>query len=118
MRKFIAVFALALLGGFLGSHIPAVHAQTPNNPLQLQVSSATHTACTLIAGSTQFCFAADGLWWSNAGAAYTQVGAAAGVTSIAVCNAAGASCGTPLTGPVQLSIPKTVAVAAPTATLN
>jgi len=40
------------------------------------------------------------------------------VNSLTVCNAAGTTCGSAQTGAISLSIPKTVTVAAPTATLQ
>src|SRR6266851_5127033 len=65
-------YALVAIGLFLAGVVIS-RAQTPNNPFQLSVSSATHTACTVVAGQTSFCFANDGLWQSIAGAAYVQV---------------------------------------------
>jgi hypothetical protein len=62
--------------------IRTAHAQAAV-PWQVAVSGA-HTLCTVTAGVTQFCFASDGLWWSNAGAAYAQLGIAGtpGVISV------------------------------------
>jgi hypothetical protein len=80
MKKLALVAILALiLGVWFGR---TVHAQTAV-PWQVAVSGA-HTLCTVTAGVTQFCFASDGLWWSNNGAAYAQLGAAGapGVISV------------------------------------
>jgi hypothetical protein len=78
MKKLAAVVLIALLAGiWLGR---TVHAQS-TAPWQVAVSSATHTSCTVTASTTQFCFASDGLWVSLNGAAYTQIGGAAGVIS-------------------------------------
>lgn len=81
MRKLAAIFVLALLGGFLGGHLTA-RAQT-TVALQL-TGNAPHTSCTVTASQTTYCFASDGLYWSNAGAAYVLVAtpAVAGVTSV------------------------------------
>lgn len=118
MRKLIVAFAFLvfLLGMEVGR---IVHAQT-TVALQL-TGNAPHTSCSVTASQTTYCFASDGLYWSNTGASYVLVAApppAAGVTSVTVCNAAGASCGIAQTGPVTLSIPKSVTVSAPAATLN
>jgi hypothetical protein len=60
-----------------------LRAQAPV-PAQFSVIPATlHTACTVIATTTSYCFASDGLWVSLNGAAYTQIGVVAvtGVSS-------------------------------------
>jgi hypothetical protein len=102
-----------------------VHAQTAS-PWQVTVMGA-QALCTIPAATTPpsatFCFTSDGgLLISRNGAAYTQIGVVAvtGVASVTVCNAAGATCGTPQTGVVSLNIPKSVSVTAtlPTATLQ
>lgn len=97
MRIKIAIGILILLCGFwLG------HAQT-TAPWQVGVGTATHTACTVIPATTQYCFASDGLWVSLNGAAYVQVQIGAPVTGITSITVNG---GTPLTGPaVVLTIP-------------
>ena len=51
-------------------------AQSGSNPFQMTVSGP-HTACTVTAGQTNFCFATDGFWQSINGAAYTQLGVGA-----------------------------------------
>jgi hypothetical protein len=52
-------------------------------PFQMAVGAATHASCTVTAATTQYCFAADGLWVSLNGAVYTQIGVVAvtGVSS-------------------------------------
>lgn len=80
MKKKLIIAVLLVLTGLTTYKI--AKAQVPNNPWQVGVSSATHTSCTLVAGSTQFCFASDGAWVSVNGAAYVQVGGTtAGVIS-------------------------------------
>jgi hypothetical protein len=112
---------LLALAAFSAPWVVGLRAQTAI-PFQMAVGTATHASCTVTAATTQYCFASDGLWVSLAGAAYTQIGVVAvtGVTSVTVCNAAGATCGTPQTGVVSLNIPKSVSVTAtlPTATLQ
>jgi hypothetical protein len=99
-------------------------ALTPNSrsqtaaPWQVGVGSALHTACTVTASTTTYCFANDGLWVSLNGAAYAQVATPAGVTSLTVCNVGGTSCGLPLSGAVTLNVPKTGTASAPTITLQ
>ena len=117
MRKTIALLILASLCGFLGGRLRAQSAV-----LQFTGAWAAHTACVVTVGQTSLCLASDGVWQSINGAAFTQLGAAVttagGVTSVTVCNAAGAACGLPQTGVVQLSIPTKVTVTAPSATLQ
>jgi hypothetical protein len=117
MNKIFKIVGLVVLGLMLGFGI--TKAQVPNNPLQWGVSTATHTSCTIVASTTEFCFANDGLWVSINGASYTQV-AASGVASVSVCNAAGASCSAALTGAVSVNIPTTVTLTAtaPAATVT
>jgi hypothetical protein len=50
-------------------------------PFQMAVGTGLHTACTVTTGTTQYCFAADGLWVSLNGAAYAQITVTSGVTS-------------------------------------
>jgi hypothetical protein len=80
MKKLALAILIGLVLGILLNK--SVHAQTAV-PWQVAVSGA-HTLCTVTAGVTQFCFASDGLWWSNAGAAYAQLGVAGtpGVISV------------------------------------
>lgn len=108
-----------VLAAIMAPWVIVSHAQT-TNPFQMSVGPGLHTACTVTASTTTYCFANDGLWVSLGGAAYTQVGVVAvtGVSSVAVCNAAGASCGPLQTGAVSLNIPKIVTVSAPAATLQ
>ena len=126
----VVLICLVALAGILApSHPNRVQAQS-TNPLNITVTGP-HTSCMAAAsGVTTYCFATDGLYESLNGAAYVQLGvAAAGVNSITVCNAAGASCGTAQTGAVSLNIPtkavttatapsatSTVTVSAPSAT--
>lgn len=121
MKKLLLVFLVAFLGALLGVSFTTVHAQVPNNPWQVGVSSATHTSCTVVPSNTEVCFAADGIWVSLSGAAYVPVQtgtAVAGVTSITVCNVAGASCGASQTGAITLNIPKTAVASAPSVTIS
>lgn len=78
-RTFIAVVCLVLL--MLGAwQLGRTQTLTANMPFQVQVPGL-HTSCTVVASSTQFCFAGDGLWVSVTGGAYTQIGPAP-VTSV------------------------------------
>ena len=120
MKRFAAVVVAVLAGFLIGSHVGVTHAQATGAAVQFQAPGGAHTLCTVVPSTTAFCFATDGFWQSINGAAFAQVGASGPVvTSVSVCNAAGASCGTPLTGPVVLSIPTKVTVTstAPTASL-
>ena len=74
MRKLLLAVAI-LAGIIIGQQLHVVKAQS-GNPLQMQVSGV-HTACTVTAATTSFCFATDGLWQSLNGAAYTQLGGTA-----------------------------------------
>jgi len=85
----------------------AMQAQTP--PVSL-ISAPTGSSLTNCGtpSTPSLCIVSTGVYvWTNATAGWVQIGitTVAGVTSIAVCNAAGASCGTPQTGAVSLSIP-------------
>jgi hypothetical protein len=98
MRKLLVLFAVLLLGGFIGGRITA-HAQT-TVALQL-TGNAPHTSCTITASTTTYCFASDGLYWSNAGGTYALLASAttAGVTSLSV------NGGTAQTGAVAITVP-------------
>lgn len=122
MRRLLTVFAIALLGGFIGARlsVPTVHAQSAT-VLQITGVYSTHASCVLPAlGSTSLCLASDGLWQSLSGAAFVQIGAVTptGVLSVTVCNTAGAGCGLPQTGAVSLNIPKIATATVPTVTLQ
>ncbi|SRR6266705_1047633 len=77
MKKLFVVFAIALLGGYIGTKIAVVEAQTTPTALQL-TGSAPHTTCAVTPATTTFCFANDGLWQSINGGAYAQLGVATG----------------------------------------
>ena len=115
-RMLVSLLAIAVLV-FGAWRIGRAQSTTP---FTIVTQSLTHTSCpAVIASTTQICFASDGIWQSLNGAVYTQVGGAvSAVTSVTVCNVAGASCGSPQTGAVSLNIPKTVTVTvgAPTVT--
>jgi hypothetical protein len=91
------------------------HAQTISPPIMIQ-STIPHTACTVAANVTTYCFASDGLYVSLAGAAFIPM--TSGVASITVCTPVGANCGAPQTGVVLLNIPKTATATAPAVTLQ
>ena len=78
MKKLIAVAALALLAGaWLGRSTKAQSVVTTFT------GNAPHTACPVLVGQTNFCFASDGLWQSLNGAAYSQLGSGtSGVISV------------------------------------
>jgi hypothetical protein len=84
IRKLLAVFVVALLGGFVGARVrmPTVLAQSPN-VYQITGAWVTHTACTPTVGQTTSCLVSDGLWISVNGGAFTRIDVpvAAGVTS-------------------------------------
>ena len=79
MRNKLIVLAIAVMV-FGAWRIGRAQSTTPFTVI---AQSLTHTSCpAVIASTTQFCFASDGLWQSLSGAAYTQVGGGtAGVTS-------------------------------------
>lgn len=83
MKHILVVIAVLVCADIAAHFVPSVHAQSAGVPLQLTVSAATHIACSPVVAATTFCAAADGLWQSINGAAFTQVGAVAptGVTS-------------------------------------
>lgn len=87
MKKWLSICAILFLGILIGLHFEQnTHAQAAGTPFTITVSGL-HTACDpIVAGTTKFCYAQDGLWQSLNGAAYTQlgVGAATGVTSVSV----------------------------------
>lgn len=104
MRKVLFAIFVFFCGLYLGAQTTA--------PWQVGVGPATHTSCTVLAGTTQYCFASDGLWVSLNGAAYVQMQTslvANGVTSISINGQ------TPVTGAVTLTIP-TKALSQTTAT--
>ena len=82
----IKKYWLGLLLGIAAFSAPWVlnlRAQTPPSPFQMAVGSGLHTACTVTATTTTYCFASDGLWVSTNGGAYSQIGVVAvtGVSS-------------------------------------
>lgn len=83
-RKLFAVFAVALLGGFVGARlkVPTVQAQSAN-VYQITGAWDLHTSCKPTVGQTTTCQASDGFWISVNGGAFTRVDVpvAAGVTS-------------------------------------
>lgn len=110
-----------LIAAFVGTRLANTQAQTAAPPVfQYVAGTLTHTACLPTTGATTFCLVADGAWISVNGGAFTQIGApvAAGVTSVTVCDATAANCGTAQTGAVSLNIPKTATISTPTATLK
>lgn len=77
----ILLVGIIVLGGYsLGR---TVKAQTVPTTLQL-TGSAPHTTCAVVASTTNFCFANDGLWQSINGAPYVQLtpSAPSGVLSV------------------------------------
>lgn len=59
----------------------SVHAQTAT-PYQIGVGTAQHSTCAALANVTQYCFAADGLYQSINGGAFTAAfGGGGGVQS-------------------------------------
>jgi hypothetical protein len=97
------------------------HAQTGAVFYFSPAAGTTVTNCgTPASGSFPLCGVATG-WYVWSGTAWVQLGtavASSGVSSVQVCNALGASCGTSQTGAVVLDIPTKVAVtvSTPTAT--
>jgi hypothetical protein len=116
MRILLIVMLVSMLFGALTyKEVSKVAFAQSTAPLSITVVGV-HTSCTVAASTTTFCFASDGLWQSLSGAAYVQLGAAiSGVSSITVCNAAGANCGTAATGAISLNIPtKAITTVTPT----
>lgn len=110
MKRIITILGALIV---LTLTVWVTRAQTIVPPLTFQ-STVLHTSCVVVANVTQYCFAADGLWVSVTGGAFTQL---VGVTSVSVCNAAGSAC-VSQTGVVTLNIPSKVVVVAPSATLQ
>lgn len=111
MRKAVIVVLFVCTLAFVSGWVLGIaRAQSVVPPITILAPSLTHTSCVVTTGTTSFCFASDGLWQSINGGAFTQLGGAGGVTSVTVCNAAGAACGAAQTGAVSLSIPKSVTV--------
>ena len=73
---------LLAIAAFSAPWVLNLRAQTVS-PFQMAVGSGLHTACTVTATTTTYCFASDGLWVSTNGGAYSQIGVVAvtGVTS-------------------------------------
>lgn len=133
LRNVVSFCAAGLIAGLVVSIAALtprlVHAQNPTlTPWQFGVNGATHTSCQVVASSTQFCFASDGVWQSINGGAFTQLGTpAAGVTSFNGRTGAvtltkpdvlstGISATVTITAPTTSVSPPVVTVAAPTAT--
>jgi hypothetical protein len=76
----LAVFAKGASDIWTMYHVPA-HAQTTIGHFEMGVGTDLHTSCTVLASTTKYCFAADGLYISLNGAAYAQIAATAGVIS-------------------------------------
>jgi hypothetical protein len=110
-RVLVVMYALGWTVVLLLLLVPLPHskAQTISPPIMIQ-STIPHTACVATPNVTTYCFGSDGLYVSLTGAAFVQLNAPAGVTSVTVCNAAGAVCAPPATGPVTLNIPKTASL--------
>jgi hypothetical protein len=71
MRKLLAIIALA--GAFVIG-IRIARAQNPTlTPYQFGVNNVTHASCTVVAATTQYCYASDGPWVSINGAAYVSM---------------------------------------------
>lgn len=123
VRFGLALINILVLASIIVLHVMHVRAQTTAGLPAQTTFGGVHTACTLSPGpavppalpQASLCMAGDGIWLSVNGGAYVQLGAAVagGVSSIAVCNAAGLICGAPQTGAVSLSIPKTATGTAP-----
>jgi hypothetical protein len=110
----LAIFCIGvLIGVLISAYWPKVEAQTLP-PFELFIDpSQTQAACIVKPGFTAYCQAFEGPMVSVNGTPFVKIPLAAtpaGVSSVTVCNAAGASCGAAQTGPVTLNIPKTVTV--------
>ena len=82
MRKLLLVIAAPLA---FGMGLMIARAQNPTlTPYQFGVNNVTHASCTVVAATTQYCYASDGPWVSINGAAYVSMmpsGTASGVTT-------------------------------------
>ncbi|SRR6266404_4278337 len=80
MRRLLTAILLVLIGITIGR---GARAQTVPTTLQL-TGSAPHTTCAIVASTTNYCFANDGLWQSLNGAPYVQLtpGTPNAVTSV------------------------------------
>src|SRR5271168_5337150 len=108
---FLTSWLLVLTLCMIGSTV--VHAQTGSVVWFTATAGTTIANCPTTPAEPSLCMVATGFFaWQNATQGWFLVApatpaTAAGVTSIVVCNEAGASCGTPQNGAVQLDIPKT-----------
>lgn len=117
MKRYIEI-ALLILVCVLCVRTFHVHAQSGNLVYIAPASGTTVTSCGTPTTGFPLCGVATG-WYVWNGTAWAQIGTApAGVTSLTVCNASGASCGTAQTGAVTLSVPKSVTITAGSATLQ
>ena len=84
VRYWFLIAAAVILTVTVVQQITPAHAQNPAlTPYQFSVSNVTHTSCTVLASTTQYCYASDGPYVSINGAAYVSMlpGPAAAVTS-------------------------------------
>lgn len=120
MRKILWGIFLMLGCVAIGAGIAIAQAITATTPSQFTAApGSVHTSClTPAAGDLgSLCIAGDGTWAWGTSCGGTTLGwvqipqapcpAAAGVTSLTTCNAAGTSCNPPQTGAVVVDIPKT-----------
>jgi hypothetical protein len=71
MRKILVILAAPLA---FGMGLMIARAQNPTlTPYQFGVNNVTHASCTVVAATTQYCYASDGPWVSINGAAYVSM---------------------------------------------
>jgi hypothetical protein len=74
IRYWFLIAAAAILTVAVVQQITPAHAQNPAlTPYQFSVSNVTHTSCTVLASTTQYCYASDGPYVSINGAAYVSM---------------------------------------------
>jgi hypothetical protein len=96
MRKLLVLAGMIIIG--IGTAW-RLRAQAANAiPWQVGVTGA-HTLCVVVAGQTNYCFAADGLWISLNGAAYVQMGVTGPIGPAGPAGPAGAAGATGPQGP-------------------
>ena len=93
-------------------------AQNPTlTPYQFSVNNVSHTSCTVVAATTQYCYASDGPYVSINGAAYVSMlpGGTAAITATSPLVVSGSvvSCPTCATTPVSIPFSQVTGQIAP-----
>jgi len=116
MIRWIVLIAVACLSGFIGSSLSRVHAQSGQVVFLGAAAGTTLAAnCPATPTTPSICVVGSAvyIWQSSTTGWFAPQPPAAGssISSIQLCNLAGANCGTAQTGPnVVLKVPQSVAV--------